>query len=311
MEDNRQQIEQIKDRVDIYNLISKYVKLAPKGKNFGGLCPFHQEKTPSFIVSPDIQQYKCFGCGKSGDIYTFLQEIENIDFPEALEKLAKDAGVTLVKRKPTNPIYSKLEEMNKHAANYYYKQLKKDKQASKYIEERNISNEMIKTFGIGYATGIGLKEELQSKLKIDNQMLIKSGLFINKNGTIREKFVKRIMFPIRSYRGKVIGFSGRVLPGNDYGPKYLNSPKTPLFDKGTGVYGIFQSRQEIRKEDLCIFCEGQTDVISAHQNGFMNIVAPLGTAITQDQIKLVARITKNILFLFDSDDAGQKALERA
>jgi DNA primase len=312
MDDNRVQIEEIKNRLDIVDQISKYLELKPAGKNYSGLCPFHNEKTPSFIVSPDIQRYKCFGCGESGDIFNFIQKIENIDFPEALEKLAKEAGVEL-KKPQVNSHIAKLYEINKLAARYYYKELKESEAATKYIETRGYNKESIYKFGLGYASGgYQLLEYLQSQNgKFNKKELLDSGLFTLKKDKLRTKFFKRIMFPIRSTSGKVIGFSGRVLPNNDKGPKYMNTPETPIYHKKDNVFGQYESRKAIRKEDLAIFCEGQTDVISAHQKGIENIVAPLGTALTTEQLERLSKLTKNFLFIFDSDSAGQSAMERA
>jgi DNA primase len=313
MDDNRVQIEEIKNRLDIVDQISKYVELKPAGKNYAGLCPFHTEKTPSFMVSPELQRYKCFGCGESGDIFTFIQKIEGIDFPEALEKLAKEAGVKLQKRK-INTHIAKLYEINKLAGRYYYKQLKESKVASKYIASRGFNKDSIYKFGIGYAPGgYKLLDYLQNQgeEKFNKKELLDSGLFTLKNGKLRAKFYKRIMFPIRSTSGKVIGFSGRVLSKDQKGPKYMNTPETPIYHKKENVFGQYESRKAIRKKDLVIFCEGQTDVISAHQAGFENIVAPLGTALTLEQLKKLSKLTKNFLFIFDSDEAGQKAMQRA
>lgn len=311
MDQNRESIDLIKEKLDIAAYIEKYVPLKNAGRNLMGKCPFHEEKTPSFSVSTEYQMYKCFGCGKSGDIFTFVQEIEHIDFPETLQRLAKEAGVEITKKK-TNTLYTKINEINRHAANYYYSQLQASSIAKKYIEERGFTDETVKEFGVGYAPkSYGLKAYLKKSMKVTEKELELSGLFTNKNGTQRDKFKDRIMFPIRSKAGKVIAFSGRVLPGNDYGPKYLNSPETPVFKKKDGLYGIYESRQAIRKDSLGILCEGQTDVISAHQAGYKNIVAPLGTGITIEQIQLLGSLTKDILLLFDSDEAGLKATERA
>lgn len=310
MDEDRNQIEEIKNRVDIVPLIEKYVKLRQAGKNFSGLCPFHGEKTPSFIVSPDLQRYKCFGCGESGDIFNFIQKIENLDFPEALEKLANEAGIKL-KKGETNTKYKTLEDINLLATRYYYKELKSDKPALQYVHDRGFNDEMIKSFGIGYAPRIStLKKYLANSKAYSNRDLLDSGLFTQKENSIKEKFYDRIMFPIRSKRGKVIAFTGRVMPGNDWGPKYMNSPETPIFHKKDNLFGQYESRQEIRKNDLAIICEGSTDVISSHQNGIKNIVAPLGTGLTKEQLQNISALTKNILFFFDSDSAGQNALIR-
>lgn len=313
MDSSRDQIEEIKSRLDIVDVIGKYVQLKKTGKNFSGKCPFHVEKTPSFIVSPELQRYKCFGCGESGDVFNFIQKIENIDFAEALEKLAIEAGVPLIKKKP-NTQFQRLEEINRKATIYFFKQLKDKKNtiALEYVHNRGITDDSIQKFGIGYAPGgIGLLEYIQSEEKYSKQELLQSGLFVEKEGKLRGKFFKRIMFPIRSSSGKVIAFTGRVLPGNEYGPKYMNSPETPIYHKSDNLYGQYESRQKARKEDFIILCEGTTDVISAHQVGVENIVAPLGTALTKEQLTKISRLTKNILFLFDSDAAGQRAVERA
>lgn len=311
MDNDSNQIEEIKSRLDIVQIIEKYVPLKQAGKNYSGLCPFHHEKTPSFIVSPDIQRYKCFGCGESGDMFNFIQKIENLDFPETLQKLAKDAGVEL-KQFQSNPKYSRLEDINYLATKYYYNQLKSNKVALDYIsKKRGFSHDSIKQFGIGYAPKYPQLLEYIGKNKFKTQELVESGLFVMKEGKMREKFYDRIMFPIRSSRGKVIGFSGRIMPGNDYGPKYMNSPETPLFHKKYNLFGQYESKAEIRKNDLAILCEGQTDVISAHQHGVKNIVAPLGTGLTKEQLESLSKLTKNVLFFFDSDTAGQNAVTRA
>jgi DNA primase len=310
MTSSNNQIEEIKNRLDIVNVVGKYVKLKQAGKNYVGLCPFHNEKTPSFVVSPDLQRYKCFGCLESGDIFNFLQKIENIDFPEALEKLAKEAGVELKKQEGFSK-YKILEEINYKATHYYYSQLKENKKAMDYLEKRGFNKESIKNFGIGYAPK---KPELRKYLlrtkNYSQRQLLDSGLFTLKDKVVKEKFYDRIMFPIRSTRGTVLGFTGRVLPGNDWGPKYMNSPDTPIFHKKENLFGQYESRQEIRKKDLAIICEGSTDVVSAHQHGIKNIVAPLGTALTKEQLEKLSKTTKNILFFFDSDKAGQDALIR-
>lgn len=312
MDNNRDQIEEIRSRIDIVDIINRYVQLTQAGKNFKGVCPFHTEKTPSFIVSPELQRYKCFGCGASGDIFNFVQNIEHIDFPETLEKLAKEAGVVITKRNE-NSTNSRLEEINKLAAIYFYKALHdpSNSQALKYVKDRGFTDESIKSFGIGYAPRYSkLLDYIQQNKKFSKDELLRSGLFVEKEGKLRNKFITRVMFPIRSSSGKVIAFTGRILPGNDFGPKYMNSPETEIYHKKENFYGQYESRQEIRKVDLVIICEGTTDVISAHQLGIKNIVAPLGTAITKEQLEKISKLTKNILFLFDSDTAGQEALER-
>lgn len=311
MTDNRGQVESIKERVDIANIVQRYVNLKPAGKNLSGLCPFHNEKTPSFSVNQELQIFKCFGCGKGGDVFTFLQEIEKIDFPETLERLAKEAGITLEKSSgPDKNAY--ISEINEITQKFFTAQLTREKAAANYLTNRGINPELVKKFMIGYAPGgTSLLSHVRGFKKYTKTQILTCGLFVERDGEIKDKFNKRIMFPILSPRGKIIAFSGRLLPGNDFGPKYLNSPETPLFSKRLGVYGLYQARQSIRGKDLCVICEGQVDVISAHKAGIDNSVAPLGTAITLDQVSLISKMTKNILFIFDNDEAGQKALERA
>lgn len=311
---DQQEIQQIKERIDIVSLISRYIETKSAGKNFQARCPFHAEKSPSFIVSPELQRYKCFGCQKSGDIFTFVMEYEHIDFAEAIEKLAKEAGVKLEnKRKPVNKIYAILEMINQLAADYYVKMLYEDvgKKALEYIKSRDYSEEILKMYQIGYAPGRNsLLTYLQSKANFTKEQLLQSGLFTDKSGRLNDKFNNRLVFAIVNEKGKVIAFSGRVLPGNELGPKYLNSPETPIFHKKDNLFGLYFAKSNIRAEDLCILCEGQTDSIASYQAGIKNVVAPLGTALTEDQLRIISKYTKNILFLFDNDSAGQNAVER-
>ncbi|MBP5204175.1 DNA primase [bacterium] len=309
--DDRNQIEEIKNRLNIVDVVDKYVSLKKTGANYSGLCPFHKEKTGSFFVNEDLQRYKCFGCGKSGDIFNFVQEIEHLDFKETLEKLANQAGVKL-DHVEKNTKYKDLEDINYIATKYYYKELKKDARATKYVKERGLNQESIKNFGIGYAPKYpNLLQELNKAKKYTRKQLIDSGLFTLKENVLKEKFRDRIMFPIRSKRGKVIGFTARILPDNEYGPKYMNTPETPIFHKKENLFAQYEAKQEIRKQDLAIVCEGSMDVISAHQHGVKNIVAPLGTSLTTEQLQSISQLTKNVLFFFDSDSAGQNALIRA
>jgi len=314
VENDRSTIEEIKANLDIVSTINKYVKLKQAGKNFSGLCPFHNEKTPSFIVSPDIQRFRCFGCGKSGDIFNFIQEIETLDFVQTLEKLAKEAGVE-IKKSGNYGKFAWLEWLNNFSAEFYHKALMSNsgRNALTYLNNRGISNELIKKYKIGYAAKKSpLSTEIKNKAKnrLSKDQLLKTGLFTDKYGSIRDKFNDRIMFPIWNLTGKIVGFSGRQTPQNDFGPKYLNTPETPIFHKSKTLLGIYQAKNFIRKEDLAILCEGNLDVISSETVKFFNVVAPMGTAITKQQLEILSRYTKNILFFFDSDDAGQKAVER-
>lgn len=303
-------VELVKESTDIVTVVERYVKLKKAGKNYTGLCPFHNEKTPSFNVSPDIQIFKCFGCGKTGDVLTFVQEIEKIDFREALEKLAKDAGIKLESRETESP-YKLFYDLNFLASEIYLRLLRNNKNALEYIKSRGFTDEDITKFRIGYApTNNIVHQKVTEKFKLTSKQKENCGLFVHRNGRFVDKFKDRIIFPITSHNGKIIGFTGRLTPQNTYGPKYMNSPETPVFIKSKNVYGLYQSKPSIRKEDLCIMCEGTTDVISSHRVGVSNIVAPLGTSVTLDQLKIVSQFTKNILFIFDNDLAGRNALER-
>jgi DNA primase len=310
MKDNRDSINQIKESIDIVTVVERNVKLRKAGKNYSGLCPFHNEKTPSFIVSPDIQRFKCFGCGKSGDIFNFVQEIEGLEFPEALKKLADEAGVQLEDNsKPSK--YKKIDELNDLAAKYFVENLSKNKQAKEYLSQRGLSDESLEKFLVGLSGSYNsFYKYIQSLGIYSKDEMLKSGLFTEKEGKVKDRFVNRIMFPIRSSSGRIIAFSGRKMPGDDFGPKYLNTPETPVFQKRETLFGLYESKNSIRKSKFCILCEGQTDVISAFAIGIENIVAPLGTGLTEQQIEMIKRYAPNILFFFDSDKAGQEAVSR-
>lgn len=317
-DNNRDNIEQIKERIDIVEYIGRYLHLKRAGRNFVAVCPFHKEKTPSFSISPDLQIYKCFGCGKSGDIFSFLMDYENLDFPEILERLAKETGVKLEKGSFKSGANSNIPlkitlMINTLATNFFIKQLACDKTIQDYYHRRGFTDETIKNFKLGYApkNRSALLQYVLSQAKFNQKQLIDSGLFVEKYGKLTDKFFDRAIFPITNQKGEVIGFTGRVINKDDQRPKYLNSPETAAFKKAYNVYGIYHARQEIRKKDLCIICEGSTDVMSTHQAGFANIVAPLGTALTDGQVALIKKYTNNILVIFDNDEAGQKAVERA
>ena len=304
-------VEQVKQALDIVDYISRFVPLKKAGKNFVGLCPFHNEKTPSFVVSPEMQIYKCFGCGASGDIIKFVQEFEGLEFKEALEKLAKEAGISVEFKKES--AQAKLFLQILELANKYFEQQlfkKENSKAFNYLSNnRKFDEKTIKAFHIGFAPpNSQLIDYLQKKFK--EQDLVNSGIAIKtKNGLIN-RFRGRITFPLIDTRDRIIGFTGRKLKEADFGPKYMHSPENVLFKKRFFLFGLNKARKAIHDENLCIFCEGPTDVISAWQHGIQNFVAPLGTGITETQIQLAARYSKNLLFFMDSDEAGQKSLER-
>ena len=308
-------IEEVVSRNDIVDVISGYIKLKKSGSSYVGLCPFHNEKSPSFSVSGTKQMYHCFGCGVGGNVITFVMEYENYTFPEAVKMLADRAGITLpvmaysAEDRRERDIKTKLLEINKIAATFYYHQLKSPAGQSglDYLKKRQLSDKTINTFGLGYAPQ--LTGDLYRMLKekgYDDELLKESGLFTYEKG-IREKFWNRVIFPIMDINNKVIGFGGRVM--GDGRPKYLNSPETKLFDKSKNLYGLNVARSS-RKNNL-IICEGYMDVISMHQAGFNQAVASLGTALTPGHARLMKRYTDNVLITYDSDEAGVKAALRA
>ncbi|MCH1983915.1 DNA primase [Ruminococcus sp. OA3] len=310
-------IEEIRQRNDIVDVISGYVKLTRKGSSYFGLCPFHNEKSPSFSVSPDKQMYYCFGCGAGGNVYTFIMEYENFTFTEAVKFLAERAGVQLPvqeyskEAKEQADLKTQLLMIHKLAAKFYFYQLK-DKageQAYHYLRGRELSDETIVKFGLGYSAKFSdsLYRYIKGKGYTDD-VLSKSGLFqADEKRGMYDKFWNRVMFPIMDVSSRVIGFGGRVM--GDGKPKYLNSPETLIFDKSRNLYGLNIARTA-RKKNL-IICEGYMDVIAMHQAGFDNAVASLGTALTAQQANLIKRYSNEVLLLYDSDEAGQKAALRA
>ena len=308
-------IDEVVSRSDIVDIISGYIKLKKNGSSYVGLCPFHNEKSPSFSVSPGKQLYHCVGCGVGGNVITFVMEYENYTFLEAVKYLADKAGMQLPEtsyseeEKKNRDLKAKLLEINKIAATYYYHQLKAEngKIGLSYLQKRGLSDTTINRFGLGYAgqTGNALYQYLKSK-GYDDALLKETGLFTYERG-IHDKFWNRVMFPIMDINNKVIGFGGRVM--GDAKPKYLNSPETKLFDKSRNLYGLNAAR--ISRKSNMIICEGYMDVISLHQAGFTQAVASLGTALTPGQAALMKRYTDNVLITYDSDAAGVKAALRA
>ena len=310
-------VEEVRTRNDIVDVISGYVKLQRKGSSYFGLCPFHNEKSPSFSVSPGKQMYYCFGCGAGGNVLTFIMEYENYSFPEALKLLADRAGVNLPEQE-----YSKEErrqqdlrtailEVNKTAAKYYYYQLRAEagKPGMDYLKNRQLSEETMQRFGLGYAGKYsdGLYRYLKQK-GVSDELLRQSGLMnVDEKRGMYDKFWNRVMFPIMDVNNRVIGFGGRVM--GDGKPKYLNSPETKVFDKSRNLYGLNVARTSRKK--YIIVCEGYMDVISMHQAGFTNSVASLGTALTSQHASLLKRYTQEVILSYDSDEAGIKAALRA
>lgn len=310
-------IEEVRSRNDIVDVISGYVRLQKKGSTYFGLCPFHNEKTGSFSVSPAKQMYYCFGCGAGGNVFTFLMEYENFTFPEAMQALADRAGVDLPKQelsgeaKRESDKRSRLLEINKEAGKYYYTLLRSERgaQALSYFRKRELSDATMQKFGLGYSDKYSddLYRYLRSK-GYEDEILKDSGLvgFDEKRGG-HDKFWNRAMFPIMDIHNKVIGFGGRVM--GDGEPKYLNSPETKIFDKSRNLYALNFARQS--KRPYMLLCEGYMDVIALHQAGFDNAVASLGTSFTSGHASLLKRYTKEVYLTFDSDGAGIKAALRA
>ncbi|MBQ0001438.1 MAG: DNA primase [Clostridiales bacterium] len=310
-------IEEVRMKNDIVDVISQYVKLTRKGNSYFGLCPFHNEKTGSFSVTPSRQMYYCFGCGAGGNVFSFVMEYENFTFGEALKSLADRAGVELPKIEYSKEAREKAEkrakmlEINKQAAQYFYYQLRRENgaQAWQYLVNRGLSEETIRSFGLGYSDKYSdaLYRFLKSKDYTDEQ-LRESGLFnVDERRGMYDKFWNRVIFPIMDVNNKVIGFGGRVM--GDGMPKYLNSPETMIFDKGRNLYGLNIARTT--RKPYLILCEGYMDVISMHQAGFTNAVASLGTALTSGHASLIKRYTQEVLLIYDSDAAGIKAALRA
>jgi len=322
--------EEIKSKLDIVEVIREYIPLKPAGINFRALCPFHREKTPSFMVSPEKQIFHCFGCGKGGDIFSFVMEMEGVSFVEALRILAQKAGVRLKRQDPKLASQrNRLLDILELATNYYHKALLESDQAEsvrKYLTERELSEETISEWRIGYSLDSwdDVINLLKKKGFSENEIFL-AGMSIKKEGTGRfyNRFRDRIMFPLTDINGAVAAFSARVnpasakasagKPGNENEfklGKYINSPVTMVYDKSRILYGLDKARMAIKTSDLAVITEGQMDVITAHQHGYKNVIASSGTALTSEQVKLIKRYTNNIALAFDMDQAGQVAVDR-
>lgn len=309
-------VEEVRMKNDIVDVISGYIRLQKKGSNHWGLCPFHNEKSPSFAVSGSKQMYHCFGCGVSGNVYTFIMSYENYTFPEAVKMLAGRAGVNLPEAEYTEEMRRKenkrarLLAVNKEAAKFFYYQLRSPQGSVgyQYLQRRELSDETMKKFGLGYAgkNGTHLIRYLREK-GFEDELIKEAGLavFSERNGLLSQ-FFNRVMFPIQDINHRVIGFGGRVM--GDGEPKYLNSPETPVFDKRRNLYGLNFARTA--RSGNIILCEGYMDVIAMHQAGFTQAAASLGTAFTSEQASLLHRYTENVLLAYDSDGPGVKAALR-
>ena len=310
-------IEEVRNRTNIVDVISQYVNLQKKGSQYFGLCPFHNEKTGSFSVSPQKQMYYCFGCGKGGNVFSFLMDYDNMTFKEAVEELAPKCGVTLPQREMTAQERqkadrrSRLFEINKEAAAYYYKMLRSDagKQAMDYFTKRELTPDTMHKFGLGCTSKYSdsLYKYLKGKGYEDNILKDCGLITIDEKRGGHDKFWNRAMFPIFDANGKVVAFGGRVMGEGE--PKYLNSPETEIFNKSKTLFGLYFARKTRREQ--FILCEGYMDVISLHQAGFDNAVASLGTALTEGHAGMLKRYVKDVYLSYDSDGAGQKAALRA
>jgi DNA primase len=316
-DDNK--IDEIKSRVDIVELASEYLTLKKAGRNFVGLCPFHQEKTPSFTLNREKQIFYCFGCGQGGNVITFLMKIAGKSFPEAIKDLAQKAGIVLPPRitskesREKDSLREKITELNLRAAQQFARNLYSPagKDARQYLQGRGISEETIKQFRLGYApdswnsltnhiegSGIPLKLAEQAGLVI-----------IGKEGKFYDRFRGRLIFPIENVFGEIVAFGGRILDKGE--PKYLNSPESPVYIKGKNLYGLNKTKDEIRGRDFALIVEGYFDLISLVNAGISNVVATLGTALTREHLELLRRYTTNVVALFDPDAAGKKAIDRS
>ncbi|MDI6717530.1 MAG: DNA primase [Patescibacteria group bacterium] len=310
-------VEEIKNRIDIVDFLRFYVELKPAGKNFKARCPFHNEKTPSFMVSPERQTWHCFGsCSEGGDIFKFLMKFENIEFYEALKILAEKAGVELKKISPSDQKqFGILYDINETAKDYFKQRLAQNERPQKYLDERKLKKETIEEFEIGFAPQAYDELTLYLvNLGYDVKDIERAGLnFKSERGNYLDRFRGRIMFPIYNHFGKTVGFSGRILPELDNGEmgKYINSPETPIFNKSKILYGFHKSKNFIREEKNVFLVEGQMDFLMCWQDGIKNAAATSGTALTGDHLKALKRIADNLIFSFDNDEAGLKAAERA
>lgn len=310
--------DEIKSRINIVDFIGKRVTLKKTGRNFKGLCPFHNEKTPSFIVSPERESWHCFGCGKGGDIFTFVMEYEHVDFPEALAELAEIAGVTLTRRVGETPeakLKQKILEVNHLASEYYQYILAKHKlggYARSYLKHRGVTDKSIKTFALGYSPNSW--DALSSFLKkkgYDDRLLESAGLAIKRSGSgYYDRFRGRVMFTLKDHRGNVVGFSGRVLDPTEKEAKYINTSETPVYIKGNVLYGLDVTKGNIQKENEAVVMEGELDLISSYQEGIGNVVAIKGSALTEGHVNLLKRYTERLAFALDSDLAGDAAARR-
>ena len=313
--------DRVKQQADIVRVVGDYVRLKKTGKDFSGLCPFHQEKTPSFTVSPLKQIFYCFGCGKGGDVFNFVMEMEKSPFPEAVRTVAEKCGIAIPRPRERSPEErqenqqrSQLVEMHREAQAFFTRQISgtlEGKAARAYLEDRGIDNKTIDRFGIGYAPSDGDALLRAFKQKYPEKLLVESGLISRgeDSGRLFDRFRRRITFPIANESGKIVAFGARAL-GEDM-PKYLNSPETPIYSKSNVLYHLDRAKEALRRADFAVLVEGYMDAIAVARAGISNVVASCGTSLAEPQIKLLSRFTKRVIINYDPDNAGQLAAERS
>ncbi len=313
--------ERVKQQADIVRVVGEYVRLKKTGKDFSGLCPFHQEKSPSFTVSPIKQIFYCFGCGKGGDVFSFVMELEKSAFPEAVRTVAEKCGIAIPRPRERSPEErqenqqrSALVEIHREAQAFFTKQISgtlEGKAARAYLEDRGLDNKAIDRFGIGYAPSDGDALLRFLKQKYQEKLLVESGLISRgeQGGRLFDRFRRRIMFPIANDSGKIVAFGGRAL-GDDQ-PKYMNSPETPIYSKSNVLYHMDRAKEALRRSDFAVLVEGYMDAIAVARAGISNVVASCGTSLAEPQIKLLSRFTKRVIINYDPDNAGQMAAERS
>ncbi len=318
---NAASIQEVMSRADIVDVLGQFIRLKKRGVNYIANCPFHNEKTPSFNVSPVKGIYKCFGCGKAGNVVTFIQEHEKLSYPEAIHWLADYYKITLVETERTPEQQQQqlasesLRILNEFAANYFLDVLLNTEEGQlvglSYFKQRGFRKETIEKFRLGFNSeqqDAFYKAALKKGYK--TELLEQSGLVKNRNGIVHDVYRGRVIFPIQGMTGRILGFGARLIKNNDKAPKYINSPENELYNKSKVLYGMYQSRQAIGKQDECFLVEGYTDVISLHQGGIENVVSSSGTSLTEDQLRLIGQLTKNLTILYDGDAAGIKAALR-
>ncbi len=309
-------VDEVKQKTDIVNVVSQYVPLKKAGRNLVGLCPFHSEKHPSFFVYPEQQSWHCFGCNTGGDVFSFIMKKESMDFGEALRFLAARAGVTIpsrLEREEGKEEKERLYKVNEAAAQYFHNLLLNSadgKKARSYIASRGFSAKTMADFQLGFSPNSwdSLKQYLSERGYTESELLTAGLVAEAENGRTYDRFRNKLMFPILDIKGRVIGFGARVL--DDSLPKYINSPQTPAFDKSSSLYALNRAAASIRKQDMAVIVEGYIDAITAHQNGFNNVVASMGTSVTEQQVSALRRLTRNIVLALDADVAGEEAMLR-